>query len=79
MPTDGERNVVLKERERRKLLRPGVGLYTYSQERNTTPFQFAAQIVVGAIIFLVGLVLLSSVWGVRALVRYQPTEALHLT
>ncbi len=66
MPTDSERKAVLKERERRKILRPGLGLYTYLQERNTTPFQFAAQIVVGAIVFVVGLVLLSSIWEVRA-------------
>jgi len=65
MPTDAERKVVLKERERRRLLRGGIGLYTYAQERNTTPFQFAAQIVVGAIVFIVGLILFSSIWEIR--------------
>src|SRR5271155_5398118 len=66
MPTDAERKVVLKERERRKLLRPDLGLYTYAQNRNTTPFQFAAGVVVGAVVFLVGLILLPSIWEIRA-------------
>jgi hypothetical protein len=33
--------------------RRGIGLYTYEQARNTTPFQYFAQIVVGTI-FAVG-------------------------
>lgn len=66
MPTDAERNAVLKERERRRLLRKGVGLYTYEQERNTTPFQLAAQIVVGAVLLITGLILFFAVWSVRA-------------
>jgi len=66
MPTDAERKMVLEERERRKLLRQGVGLYTYEQQRNTTPFQFVAQIVVGAIVFITGVILFFSIWGIRA-------------
>jgi hypothetical protein len=38
--------------------RPGIGLYTYEQEKNTTPFQYAAQIVVGVIVLGVGVMLL---------------------
>jgi hypothetical protein len=34
--------------------RRGIGLYTYEQARNTTPFQYFAQIVVGIIFVLVG-------------------------
>jgi len=34
--------------------RKGIGLYTYEQARNTTPFQYFAQIVVGTIVALVG-------------------------
>ncbi len=66
MPTEAERQAVSKERERRRLLRGGLGFYTYQQERNTTPFQFAAQIIVGAVVVFVGLILVSSIWQVRA-------------
>jgi hypothetical protein len=38
--------------------RPGIGLYSYEQEKNTTPFQYAAQIVVGVIVVGVGVMLL---------------------
>jgi len=63
--TDADRKAVLKERDRRRLLRGGIGLYTYQQERNTTPFQFAAQIVVGLIVALIGLLLVWGVWQTR--------------
>jgi hypothetical protein len=32
----------------------GIGLYSYEQEKNTTPFQYFAQIVVGVVVFLCG-------------------------
>jgi len=32
----------------------GIGLYTYQQEKNTTPFQYFVQIVVGLVIFVLG-------------------------
>lgn len=66
MPTDDERRAVLGERERRKLLRGGLGLYTYPQIRSTTPVQCVAVIVVGTIVFLAGVMLFLSVWKVRA-------------
>jgi hypothetical protein len=34
--------------------REGIGLYTYEQAKNTTPFQYFAQIVVGTIIAVLG-------------------------
>jgi protein-S-isoprenylcysteine O-methyltransferase Ste14 len=33
----------------------GIGLYTYEQAKNTTPFQYFAQIVVGTIVALLGI------------------------
>jgi hypothetical protein len=33
----------------------GIGLYTYEQEKNTTPFQYFAHIVVGSVFVLVGI------------------------
>lgn len=65
MPTDAERKTVLRERDRRRLLRGGMGLYTYDQERNTTPFQFAAQVVVGVVLAFVGLIFFSAIWEIR--------------
>jgi hypothetical protein len=35
----------------------GIGLYSHEQIRNTTPFQYGAQIVVGSIPFAVGVAL----------------------
>ncbi len=37
--------------------KPGIGLYTPEQEKNTTPFQYFAQIVVGTIVAVSGVVL----------------------
>jgi undecaprenyl pyrophosphate phosphatase UppP len=45
------------DRDRKKTIRAsqkGVGLYTYQQEKNTTPFQYLTQIVVGTIFALMG-------------------------
>jgi uncharacterized membrane protein HdeD (DUF308 family) len=36
--------------------KPGIGLYTYEQSENATPFQYAVQIVVGVIFFTLGIV-----------------------
>jgi putative flippase GtrA len=33
----------------------GIGLWTYEQEKNTTPFQYIAQIVVGGVFVLIGI------------------------
>ncbi len=33
----------------------GIGLWTYEQEKNTTPFQYIAQIVVGSVFALTGI------------------------
>jgi hypothetical protein len=35
-----------------------IGLYTREQEKNTIPFQYFAQIVVGAVVFLCGVLFL---------------------
>jgi hypothetical protein len=45
----------------KKAQRPGIGLYTYEQEKNSTPFAYFAQIVVGAVIASLGMV-----FGVRS-------------
>jgi formate hydrogenlyase subunit 3/multisubunit Na+/H+ antiporter MnhD subunit len=60
-----ERKAVLNERARRRLLRGGIGLYRYEQEKSNTSFQFFAQIVIGVVFFLAGLVLLYGVWLTR--------------
>jgi hypothetical protein len=65
VPTDTDRKAVLKERERRRLLHGGLGLYTYPQIRNTTPFQLVAQIVVGLFVALMGALLFWGVWRTR--------------
>jgi hypothetical protein len=36
----------------------GIGLYTREQEKYTTPFAYFAQIVVGAVVFFCGVLLL---------------------
>jgi hypothetical protein len=36
----------------------GIGLYTREQEKNTTPFQYFAQVVGGAVVLLCGVLLL---------------------
>ncbi len=38
----------------KKASKPGIGLYTYAQEKNTTPFQYFAHIVVGSVFALLG-------------------------
>jgi len=45
--------------------RRGIGLYTYEQAKNTTPFQYFAQIVVGTIVAATGALLLYHVVTVR--------------
>lgn len=35
----------------------GIGLYTYEQEKNVTPFQYFAHIIVGTIVALTGAML----------------------
>lgn len=37
--------------------KPEIGLYTYEQTKNTTPFQYFAQVVVGLIVLAFGTVL----------------------
>lgn len=54
MSNHSDRASVLQERDRQRLLKRGIGLYTYQQVRNTTRFQFVAQIVVGAILVFAG-------------------------
>jgi hypothetical protein len=39
----------------KKAQKPGIGLYTYEQAKNTTPFQYFAQFVVGALVALLGI------------------------
>jgi sulfite exporter TauE/SafE len=41
----------------KKAQKPGIGLYTYEQEKNSTPFAYIAQIVVGAVLASLGVVL----------------------
>lgn len=45
--------------------RRGIGLYTYEQARNTTPFQYFAQIVVGTVFDVVGGLLVYRVMTLR--------------
>jgi hypothetical protein len=54
MSNHSDRASVLQERGRQRLLKRGIGLYTYQQVRNTTRFQFVAQIVVGVILVFAG-------------------------
>jgi len=65
MTTDEERQSVLRERDHRRLLRGGLGLYSHEQCRNTTAFQFYGQIVVGVIVALFGLFLAWGLWKTR--------------
>jgi formate hydrogenlyase subunit 3/multisubunit Na+/H+ antiporter MnhD subunit len=44
----------------------GIGLYTEEQGKNTTPFQYFAQIVVGAVFFCVGVLLLVGIFDARS-------------
>ena len=46
--------------------RKGIGLYTYEQAKNTTPFQYFGQIVVGTIIASLGGLLLYHTATVRS-------------
>jgi hypothetical protein len=41
----------------KKAPKQGIGLYTYAQEKNTTPFQYLAHIVVGSVFVLLGMAL----------------------
>jgi hypothetical protein len=43
--------------------KPGIGLYTHEQVKNTTPFQYAAQVVVGTIVLGTGLMF--TIFGYR--------------
>jgi len=43
----------------KKAQKPGIGLYTYEREKNSTPFAYFAQIVVGAVVASLGM----GVWG----------------
>ena len=44
----------------------GIGLYTHEQVKNNTPFQFFVQIVVGAVVFFSGLLLLVDIFDHRS-------------
>jgi hypothetical protein len=44
----------------------GIGLYTGEQEQYTTPFQYFAQIVVGAVVFLYGVFVLILIFDQRS-------------
>jgi len=44
----------------------GVGLYTREQEKNITPFDYFAQIVVGAVVFFCGVLLLVVIFDHRS-------------
>ena len=65
MTADEERQSVLREREHRRLLRGGLGLYSHEQCRNTTALQFYGQIIVGATVALFGLFLTWGIWRTR--------------
>jgi hypothetical protein len=56
--------------------RKGIGLYTYEQTKNITAFQYFAQLIIGAIIVVVGGMLLYRVFIDRAEEsrRYQSAE-----
>jgi hypothetical protein len=65
MASEGDREIVLRERDHRRLLRGGLGLYDHEQCRNATAFQFYGQIVIGAIVAAFGLFLVWGVWKTR--------------
>ena len=65
MTAEQERQSVLRERDHRRLVRGGLGLYNHEQCQNTTAFQFYGQIVVGAIVSALGLFLVWGVWKTR--------------
>jgi len=52
------RGVILQTGKRRQRRKQGIGLYTYEQAKNTTAFQYFAQMVIGAIVAAMGLLLL---------------------
>jgi hypothetical protein len=41
----------------KETLKPGIGLYSFEQAKNTTPFQYLAQIIVGVIFVGLGIAL----------------------
>jgi biotin transporter BioY len=43
----------------------GIGLYNREEEKNTTPFQYFAQIVGGVVVFLCGALYLIIIFGLR--------------
>ncbi len=57
--------------------RRGVGLYTGEQVKNTTPFQYFAQIVVGAVVCITGLMVAYSLYEARAveILRYGSPDS----
>jgi len=59
--------------------RRGIGLYTYEQAKNTSPFQFFAQIIVGTIVILVGGLFFYHALSVRAdEIRHYGAAEMHL-
>jgi biotin transporter BioY len=55
-----------KHLQRREGARSGIGLYTYEQIKNVSPFQYFAQLLVGAFIACMGAFLLYYVIGARS-------------
>jgi hypothetical protein len=51
------RGIVASVKHSKKASKQGIGLYEYWQVRNTTPFQYFAQVVVGTIFASLGIVI----------------------
>lgn len=59
------RQLLSKHLQTRDGRRSGIGLYTYEQIKNVTPFQYLAQLLVGVFIACMGALLLYYVLSVR--------------
>jgi|HubBroStandDraft_3_1064219.scaffolds.fasta_scaffold337111_1 hypothetical protein len=57
--------MVSKQSRSTNEVKKGIGLFTYEQAKNTTPFQYLAQVVVGIVFFLAGGLLVYHVTIVR--------------
>jgi hypothetical protein len=51
------RGNIVGVKRHKKEQKPGIGLYTYEQEKNTTPFDYFAEMVVGAVFVSLGIIL----------------------
>jgi hypothetical protein len=57
--------LAIRHRKRNTPHREGIGLYTYGQEKNATPYGYFGQIVVGTIVAFLGLARLANQIALR--------------